>query len=178
MSASAKRLKPGTAKPQPRSAGKDVRGGSRRAAVRSRGVRWRSKAGLFGWPLCEVALGPNVSRGERRGHARAVVALGNIADGVIAVGGISRGVVAIGGISCGLCSLGGVSLGLLAAVGGVAIAPLALGGVAAGLLASGGAGWDRHGRLRPPNSLKAFLRHRIKRPMRRLARHGLAGPRK
>jgi hypothetical protein len=178
MPASARRLKRGTGEAQPRSAREHVRVGSRGAVKRSRGVRWRSKVKLFGWPLCEIALGPNVAKGERRGHARAVLALGNIADGVIAVGGISRGIVSIGGISCGLCSLGGVSLGLLAAMGGVAIAPLALGGVAAGVLASGGAGWNRHGRLRPATSLKAFLPHAIKCRIRRMAGYRLADSQK
>jgi len=126
-----------------------------RTAVRRRapshphrhGVRWRSKAQLWGFPLCEVALGPDHANGERKGHARAVVAVGNIADGVIAVGGISRGIISIGGISLGLGSVGGISLGLVAALGGVAVAPLACGGVAFGLLAAGGAGCNIHGRL-------------------------------
>ena len=136
-----------------RTSGERLTATSVRRTPRSRGVRWKSKAMLFGWPLCEVALGPDSKRGEHRGHARAVLALGNIADGIFAVGGVSRGVVAIGGISCGLLSLGGVSLGLVAALGGVAVAPLALGGVAAGVLATGGAGWNIHGRIRKKPTL-------------------------
>src|SRR5262245_16696738 len=84
--------------------------GSRPASRPGATVRKRSKTEIFGLPLWEVARGPNPSRGERVGHARAVVAVGDIADGVIAVGGISRGVISIGGISLGVCSLGGISL--------------------------------------------------------------------
>lgn len=110
-------------------------------------IRKRSKAQILGVPLWEVARGPNPAKGERVGHARALFAVGDIADGVIAIGGVSRGVISVGGISIGMCSLGGVSVGLAAALGGVAIAPLALGGIAIGALSLGGAGCDIHGRL-------------------------------
>jgi hypothetical protein len=122
-------------------------------------VRKRSKREFFGFPLWEVARGPDPERGERVGHARGIIAIGDVADGVIAIGGISRGVISIGGISFGICSLGGVSVGLAAALGGVAIAPLALGGIAVGVLALGGAGFDIHGRLhhQPQSVLSSFL---------------------
>ncbi len=142
------------------SAAHSMHRGPRHAARRRRhlrGVRWQSKARFFGFPLCEVALGPNAAHGQRIGHARAVIAIGNIADGVIAVGGISRGIVAIGGVSLGVASVGGVSMGLAAALGGVAIAPLALGGVAIGVLARGGAGWDMHGRLHHLGLMNGYL---------------------
>lgn len=118
-----------------------------RRAVRRRMIRKRSQKKLFGLPLWEVARGPDPAAHERVGHARAIIAVGDIADGVLAIGRISRGIVSVGGISIGVCSLGGVSVGLAAALGGVAVAPLALGGIAIGAWALGGAGYDLHGRL-------------------------------
>lgn len=102
-------------------------------------VRKRSESELFGIPLWEIATGPDPARGERRGHARAIFAIGDVATGLFALGGIARGFVCVGGISCGFLTLGGVSLSLLFAMGGVAIAPLAFGGAALGGIAIGGA---------------------------------------
>lgn len=124
---------------------------ARRAAGRPM-LRKRSKTQILGFPLWEVARGPDPSKGERVGHARAVFAMGDIADGIVAIGGISRGVISIGGLSFGLCSVGGISVGLAAAVGGVAVAPLALGGVALGLMALGGTGYDMDGRVQHAQS--------------------------
>jgi hypothetical protein len=118
-----------------------------RRAVRGKMVRKRSQTQFLGYPLWEVARGPDPAKDERMGHARAIFAVGDVADGLVAIGGISRGVISIGGISLGVFSLGGVSVGLAAALGGVAVGPLALGGIAAGAYALGGAGFDIHGRL-------------------------------
>jgi hypothetical protein len=105
----------------------------------ARGVRWRSDAALLGLPLLAVAVGPDVARGEMRGHARGVVAVGDIASGVLAVGGLARGLIAVGGLALGGVSLGGLSLGLFLAFGGAAIGGVALGGGALGGAAVGGA---------------------------------------
>lgn len=102
-------------------------------------VRRKSERMVLGFPLWEIARGPDPSRGETVGHARAIFAAGDIADGVVAVGGISRGVISIGGVAFGLITLGGISLSLLGAIGGVAVAPLAFGGVAVGGVSVGGA---------------------------------------
>jgi hypothetical protein len=99
--------------------------------------RRRSPRKLWGMPLWEIASGPDEH--GRPGHARAVFAVGDKADGIVAIGGIARGIVSIGGVSFGLVSLGGVAISLLAAMGGVAIAGLAFGGVAVGGVAIGGA---------------------------------------
>ena len=100
------------------------------------GKRYRSKATLFGWPVIDVALGPK--DGQMRGHARGIIAIGDIATGGIAIGGIARGVVALGGLAIGLFSLGGAALGLISATGGFAIGGLAAGGGAIGVLSTGG----------------------------------------
>lgn len=102
------------------------------------GVRKRSGRYLGGWPLWEVAFGPDVARGELRGHARAVFALGDIATGWVAVGGVARGVVALGGLALGLLPVGGFALGGLA-IGGGAVGLVACGGGVVGLVAVGGA---------------------------------------
>jgi hypothetical protein len=111
------------------------------AAVRTyggRAVRRRASWGIGNLPFWEVAVGPDPGRGEARGHAKAVVAVGDVATGFVAVGGWARGVVALGGLATGLLSLGGLSIGALVAVGGLAIGSVAFGGAAAGKVAIGG----------------------------------------
>lgn len=105
----------------------------------ARSIRRRSESTFLGLPLWEIAIGPDPIAGEQRGHARAIIAIGDIATGWLALGGVARGTVAIGGVALGGVSLGGVSLGLLGAFGGLAIGTVAVGGMAIGLLAVGGA---------------------------------------
>jgi hypothetical protein len=109
-----------------------------RAGGRYRTVRYRSAAEFGGLPLVAIATGPDPAKGEARGHARAILAIGDIATGVLALGGIARGIVAFGGVAIGAITFGGLSLGALAAVGGLAIGTLALGGGALGWTAVGG----------------------------------------
>jgi hypothetical protein len=105
-----------------------------------RGTRKRSKSELFGVPLWEIALGPDPSRGEQRGHAKAIFAMGDIATGLFAFGGVARGGFCFGGVAIGLVTFGGVSLGLLTALGGCAIGlGFSAGGLAIGTIAIGGA---------------------------------------
>ena len=111
------------------------------ATVKARSARCvRKKAtwGLGNIPMYEVAVGPDLERGEMRGHARAIFAFGDIATGFVAVGGWARGVVALGGLATGVVSFGGLSIGVLAAVGGLAIGSFAFGGGAVGAIAVGG----------------------------------------
>lgn len=104
-----------------------------------RSFRKRSEIEFFGIPLWEIAMGPDLERGERIGHAKAIFAIGDMATGLFAVGGIARGGVTIGGVSFGLIAVGGGALGLLAAVGGAAIGlGLSVGGMAIGTVAIGG----------------------------------------
>ena len=105
---------------------------------RRRSVRKRSEILLAGVPLYEIAVGPDPKRDESRGHARAIVAIGDIATGVLAIGGVARGLVAIGGVAMGAICLGGVSLGMLFGAGGLATGLFALGGLAVGVVALGG----------------------------------------
>ncbi|MCA9063435.1 MAG: hypothetical protein KDA96_10260 [Planctomycetaceae bacterium] len=104
-----------------------------------RGVRWQSRTRLLGFPLVDIANGPDPEHGELRGHARGIIAVGDIATGVLAVGGVARGLIAIGGVAIGGLTLGGVALGAIAGLGGVATGMLAVGGVAVGFVAIGGA---------------------------------------
>jgi hypothetical protein len=114
------------------------------AALRERtllppiGIRWRARWSIGDMPLYEIALGSDPGRRQLRGHARGIVAIGDVASGVLAIGGYARGVVAIGGLAAGLVSFGGLSVGLLSAVGGLAIGGLSLGGAAVGGIAVGG----------------------------------------
>jgi hypothetical protein len=102
------------------------------------GVRKRSESRWGEIPIYEIAFGPRPERGEVRGHAKAVFAIGDMATGFIAIGGLARGVVAIGGLAAGVLSFGGLSIGVLAALGGLAIGSLAFGGGAIGGVAIGG----------------------------------------
>lgn len=116
------------------------------------GKRYTSKATLFGLPVVHIALGPH--HDGPRGHARGIIAIGDIATGWLAIGGVARGIVAIGGLAIGVFALGGGAVGVLAATGGGAVAigaatgglavgSIAVGGAAAGFVAQGGAalGW-------------------------------------
>ena len=93
---------------------------SRREGV-MRGLRKRSATTLAGIPLYDIAFGPDLAREEVRGHARGIIAIGDMATGF------------------GVFSIGGLSLAALVAAGGVAIGGVATGGAALGAVAVGGA---------------------------------------
>ena len=105
---------------------------------RTAGYRYKSPATVLGMPLVCIATGPDLKNGEMRGHARGILAIGDIATGCLAIGGFARGIIAIGGLAMGVVTLGGSSLGLLLAVGGFSVGGIAFGGCAIGLLAFGG----------------------------------------
>lgn len=105
---------------------------------RPRGVRYRTSFGLGNIPLLAVALGPDLAAGEMRGHAKGIVAVGDMATGVVAIGGLARGAISLGGLSVGLVSLGGLTLAVVLAIGGLAIGGVAFGGGAVGGVALGG----------------------------------------
>lgn len=109
-----------------------------RRGQRQQTIRRRSEATFLGLPVWEIACGPDPENNEVRGHARAVIAVGDIATGWLAIGGFARGIIAFGGCAIGGISIGGLSIGMLAALGGCAIGTIALGGAAIGLLAFGG----------------------------------------
>lgn len=104
-----------------------------------RGVRYRSELRFGNLPLVSVALGPDPAAGERRGHAKGVLAIGDLATGLLAVGGLARGLIALGGSAFGVVSFGGFALGALLSVGGMSIGGAALGGATVGGVAVGGA---------------------------------------
>src|SRR4029450_58156 len=79
----------------------------------ARGIRKRADWGIGDIPFYDIAFGADAERGELRGHARGIIAIGDFATGFLALGGLSRGVVAFGGLAAGLFSFGGLSVGLL-----------------------------------------------------------------
>ena len=110
--------------------------------------RWKSSATFLEYPLVSIALGPDSANNEIRGHARGIIAIGDVATGVLALGGIARGAIALGGLALGGIALGGCGIGILTfaglalgyiAIGGCAIAYAAMGGLAIGHYAMGGA---------------------------------------
>ena len=109
----------------------------RGGAVVPRGFRLRSAQTFAGLPLYDVAWGPDLERGETRGHAKGIIAIGDIATGIVAIGGLALGVVSLGGLSVGAGAVGGLAIGGLA-LGGGAIGGAAIGGGAVGYYACGG----------------------------------------
>lgn len=107
----------------------------RRGSTQMLGRRYQSETRAFGMPLVCVAFGPHGD--ETRGHAKGIIAIGDVATGWLAIGGMARGVIAFGGLALGLIAHGGLALGLLA-FGGLGVGGLAIGGGAIGGLASGG----------------------------------------
>lgn len=102
--------------------------------MNTRDVRqYRSPQSLGGLPLIHVSLGGRDQHSRYRpGHARGIIAIGDIAVGFVAVGGVAVGLVAIGAVAAGLLAVGAVAIGVVA-VGGVAVGLLAVGAVAAGV---------------------------------------------
>lgn len=143
-----------------------------------RGYRYASKIRVFGWPIVSIAYGP--SETERRGHARGIIAIGEIATGWIAIGAFARGIIAIGSLALGVCSFGGLAGGLLVlggtaiggavaggcvvggfAVGGVAVGGVVNAGMPIGIYGKGPNGWLRHrisGTTRDPEAVNLFRR--------------------
>jgi hypothetical protein len=133
-------------------------------------VRWNSSATFLEYPVISIAVGPDLANNESRGHARGIIALGDIATGVIALGGVARGVVALGGLAIGGIALGGGAIGIVAlaglalgyiACGGAAIGYAAIGGLAIGQYAMGGAVFGKYviGPLhRDPQAVEFFSR--------------------
>ncbi len=121
-------------------------------------VRFATSAKLLGLPLLVIACGPDASKGETRGWARGIIAIGDVATGLIAIGGLAGGGIAVGGLSLGALGVGGVSLGGII-LGGVAIGYLALGGVAIGNYAKGGAAVGTYvvsSERRDPEAVRVF----------------------
>lgn len=115
------------------------KGSNSRQLIARSGIRKRSKTRLFGLPLYDIALGPDFAKGESRGVAKGIIAVGDIAAGVVAIGGVAVGAVAAGGLAIGLLgAAGGAAVGAFAA-GGAAAGVVAVGGAAVGVVALGGA---------------------------------------
>lgn len=100
------------------------------------GKRAASSTMIMGMPLWSVAFGPDLERGETRGHAHGIFAVGEIATGVVAVGAIAAGVFALAPVSIGLVAVGAVALGGVA-IGGVSVGILSYGALALGIFAYG-----------------------------------------
>lgn len=106
-----------------------------RGPAHATGRRYQSKVVLFGLPLVSIAIGPHGE--ERRGRAKGIIAVGDVATGWFAFGGRAYGIIAAGGMAVGVVALGGTSIGAIT-FGGLAIGVIASGGCAVGGLAQGG----------------------------------------
>jgi hypothetical protein len=101
------------------------------------GYRKQSRRTFRGLPLCAIAFGPNPATGEVRGHARGILAIGDVATGWVAIGGIARGGLAFGGLARGAFAVGGLAVGWVC-IGGLSAGFTAVGGLALGVVAAGG----------------------------------------
>src|SRR6266516_1144487 len=99
------------------------------SGVPFKGIRRQSSRIVCGLPLWAIAIGPDLERGEMRGHARGIFALGDMATGWFAFGGLARGFFAFGGLAIGLFAFGGSGV----AIGGGACGYYAFGGGAVGV---------------------------------------------
>jgi hypothetical protein len=108
-------------------------------------IRTRSKRSVFGLPLYDIAIGPDLQSGEVFGRARGFIAVGDFAVGVVALARIAIGCFTFGGISIGiLLAFGGLSVGSVA-LGGAALGIVAIGGAVAGFIGIGGAALGYYG---------------------------------
>lgn len=116
-------------------------------------IRWKSSATFLEYPWISIAMGPDPANNEARGHARGIIAIGDIATGVVALGGIARGAIALGGLAIGGIVIAGGGIGILTfaglalgylAIGGAAIGYAAIGGLAIGHYAMGGAAFGKY----------------------------------
>jgi hypothetical protein len=73
---------------------------------------------VFGLPLWDIAFCPNIQRGESRGYATGIIAIGDIAKGWIALAGLAIGDIAFGGGAIRIVAIGGGALGYYAVGGG------------------------------------------------------------
>ena len=89
-------------------------------AGRHRCVRRRATWGMGDIPFYDVAMGGDPARGELRGHAKGIIAVGDIATGVLALGGGAIGGLALGGGAVGGVAVGGGAAGYYACGGGAA----------------------------------------------------------
>ncbi|PYT24302.1 MAG: hypothetical protein DMG58_26180 [Acidobacteria bacterium] len=81
------------------------------------GIRKTSSLRIGNLPLLSIAMGPDPAKGEIRGHAKGVIAIGDMATGWVALGGLARGGVALGGLSVGVVAWGGAAVGYYACGG-------------------------------------------------------------
>lgn len=100
---------------------------------------YKSKATLFGVPLIHINLaigiGNDISK-NKKGVAKGIIAIGNVAIGVISLGLVSAGIISLGILSLGLLAFGTVALGGLG-FGAIAMGFMAFGAVAIGYSATG-----------------------------------------
>lgn len=99
-----------------------------------RGKRWQSQAKWGDWPLVSIASGP--APGEKYGHPRGVIAIGDFPVGFVAIGLVARGFIALGTVAFGFFAMGSGAVGVLA-LGAVAAGGCACGAVAIGFFALG-----------------------------------------
>lgn len=102
-----------------------------------RRVQWESAAKIMGYPVIHICFGMDPKTG-RRGIAKGLVAIGDVAVGGLAIGSMAAGIVSMGGVGVGLISAGGLAIGLLLGIGGLGMGLLASGGGAIGGVAVGG----------------------------------------
>jgi len=90
-----------------------------KAPIRRSGFRSESSIKVMGLPLWAIAFGADLEAGEVRGHAKGIIAIGELATGIIAIGRIAVGLIPLGIISIGIfpagvIAVGGITIGVIA----------------------------------------------------------------
>jgi hypothetical protein len=101
-------------------------------------ARYKSPSTLFGIPIGSIAYGPDLQSGERYGHAKGIIAGGDVATGFVAAGAIAQGFFSAGAVALGRLAAGGVAIGGISS-GGEAIGFNVGGGLAIGIKSRVGA---------------------------------------
>ena len=99
---------------------------------KGRGIDWKSKRTLWGYPLVHVAFGRD-ARGRLR-VARGIIAIGQFAIGLVAVAQVGIGILfGFGQVMLGFTALAQVAIAGLFGVGQFATGYIAIGQVVAGV---------------------------------------------
>lgn len=107
------------------------------------GIDWKSRAGIFGFPLIHIAFGRD-GRGKRR-VAKGVIAIGQYAVGLFTAAQFGIGIIfGLGQFMIGLTAFAQFAGGLLIGVGQVAAGVVTVGQFVVGIYGLAQAGWARY----------------------------------
>ncbi len=106
------------------------------------GIDWKTRAGIFGFPLIHIAFGRDAS-GKRR-VAKGIIAIGQFAVGLISVAQFGIGIIfGLGQFMIGSAVLAQFAGGFIA-IGQIAVGVVTIGQFVVGIYGLAQAGWARY----------------------------------